>query len=228
MIQEMRKANLIKLIQEAGGKNTQLAAKTGMDASYISQMKNGTRAIGEKTARNIERSLELNEGWLDQQHDSEAATITQLIPKKNNNVVTVAMLGAKASQGTGISADLVDHDQVVRTIETTKSWLNLVLPPFSGADNLRIITGLGMSMRPLYNDGDLLWCDTGIRTLDQDAVYALRANGELFIKHVRRNPANNTIELISENKTYGTMVISDKDDFQVIGKILGVLNFNKF
>ncbi len=64
-----RLANLRRLISESGA-TKDFVQRTGgrWTASYISQIAgpNPTRAISEKTAREIETALKLPEGWLDQ------------------------------------------------------------------------------------------------------------------------------------------------------------------
>lgn len=222
-MEETRKNNLIDLIKKAGSQS-KLSKQIDLDAGYISQMKNGTRQMGEKTARKIEESLGLENGYMDSYMKGAFIPLTE----NTSGTIKIPMLSATASMGSGISDSGIDHDKMVRTIETTKEWLNLVLPSYSSDSNLRIITGLGLSMRGLYNDGDLLWCDTGTKVINHDAVYVLRVNGELFIKHVQRKPFNNTFELVSENRNYDKIIVTENDEFEVLGKILGALNFNRF
>lgn len=66
---ESRKENLKRLIEnQFEGSQVKFADTVGMAPSYISQMINGYRNIGEKTARKIEAAANLPNGWLD--HDN--------------------------------------------------------------------------------------------------------------------------------------------------------------
>lgn len=60
----IRRANLIALI-ETEGEIQRLAGRFGMNASYMSQIKNGTRQMGDSFARRIEKALGKPEGWMD-------------------------------------------------------------------------------------------------------------------------------------------------------------------
>ncbi len=70
-LQELRHANLLRLINEAGGVK-KLAELSGRSHSQISQLKNRseyaegkTRAIGSRLARHLERVCGKPPGWLD-------------------------------------------------------------------------------------------------------------------------------------------------------------------
>lgn len=65
-IKDIRRENLLGLIREIGdGEIAELARKTGQDPSYLSQIKNGHRNLGNAAARNLEKALEKPKGWLD-------------------------------------------------------------------------------------------------------------------------------------------------------------------
>ena len=59
-----RQAHLLSLIEEAGSIEA-LSARLGMSPQYLSQLKNGTRGIGHRTARKIEKAAGLPEGAMD-------------------------------------------------------------------------------------------------------------------------------------------------------------------
>lgn len=72
---EARLHNLRSLISQWGGP-TVLAERVGWnETSSLSQMTgpNPTRTISEKTARRIEKALNLAHGWLDVEHNGEPA-----------------------------------------------------------------------------------------------------------------------------------------------------------
>lgn len=70
-INEMRRRKLRQLIQQHGSQRL-LASASGMDPSHISQIMTSKRNMGEKLAREVEKSLRLTPGWFDDGADSQA------------------------------------------------------------------------------------------------------------------------------------------------------------
>lgn len=60
----VRRANL-ELLKNESGSMTALADSLGRDQGQISKLVNGTLDMGDKLARDIEKKLELESGWLD-------------------------------------------------------------------------------------------------------------------------------------------------------------------
>lgn len=77
-ISEIRHANLLNLIEEAGGVS-RLAEKVDRSHSQISQLKNRSRhsksgeprEMGDDMARHIEQKFALRTGWMDSEHPIE-------------------------------------------------------------------------------------------------------------------------------------------------------------
>jgi len=69
-IKEIRRNNLELAIKKIGSA-AKLYAASGVSPSAISQMRSGTKNIGEKIARKIETALTLPVAWMDQAHDSQ-------------------------------------------------------------------------------------------------------------------------------------------------------------
>lgn len=67
---EIRKSNLRMLV---GRYETQyaFAAAANMNVQYLNQLLTGKRNLGEKTARKIEKSMNLDAGWLDRAMDAQ-------------------------------------------------------------------------------------------------------------------------------------------------------------
>ena len=85
-IDEIRRHNFMLLLKECGterGAAARLAALTGIAPALISQIKSAAphksgvaRGIGDVTARNLERGMQKEEGWMDRDH-SEATTMQE-------------------------------------------------------------------------------------------------------------------------------------------------------
>jgi hypothetical protein len=67
---DIRRRNARALAQKCGG-SAEFARRIDRDDSYVSQLigETPTRNIGARTARLIEKSFHLDEGWLDVDHD---------------------------------------------------------------------------------------------------------------------------------------------------------------
>lgn len=150
-------------------------------------------------------------------------------PNLPDSPLVIPRLAAEGSMGNGISATL-EHDEAIDSFETTRKWVKSRLSHATSIQNIRIITGLGDSMKGTFNHGDALFVDTGINEVKIDAVYALAYEDELFIKRVQRIPGGR-LKLISDNKQggYEPILIDHKDvkDFRVIGRVIGALNYNE-
>jgi transcriptional regulator with XRE-family HTH domain len=69
-IKKLRKQKLQAVIQRLGGA-AEIERKYDVSASYLSQLLNGFRDIGEKSARNIEQKLNLAPMFLDTSDDEQ-------------------------------------------------------------------------------------------------------------------------------------------------------------
>lgn len=75
-INDIRKLNLDRLIGNPGvhGRIAKFAHENDLDPSYISQLLNGHRNIGEKAAHTLEDKLKLPRGFLDRPLSEDAAS----------------------------------------------------------------------------------------------------------------------------------------------------------
>ena len=69
----IRKNNLIALVKDAGSKAA-LGRAYGIDPTFVSQITNGHRNMGEKTARKIEKGGGLMPGYMDILHTGDSTT----------------------------------------------------------------------------------------------------------------------------------------------------------
>lgn len=131
------------------------------------------------------------------------------------------------SGGMGAGVMLRDQPGQITGWKVTTEWANKNLPSNSGMKNLCVVTGFGDSMRGMFNSGDPLIVDTGVKSVDFDAVYFFRIGNEGFIKTLQRIPGDG-IRVISENKKYESWTITDKMDFEVFGRVLKVWRSEDF
>lgn len=120
-------------------------------------------------------------------------------------------------------AGLVLRDQpgLIRSWDVSPEWIQKNVRHHTGVQNLCIVTGFGDSMRPMYNPGDPLLVDRGVKSVDFDGVYFFRVEDEGFIKRLQRIPGQGLIA-ISENKAYRDWTLGPALEFEVLGRVLKV------
>lgn len=115
---EIRRANLILLIAQAGS-TTALADRSDASASYISQVKHGTRSkdgsqrnLGPKLARRLEAAMNKPTGWMDKEHplggeaeirDTGAAYSQELYHRLAKRIAEAVRAEAQAARADGMS-----------------------------------------------------------------------------------------------------------------------------
>lgn len=122
---------------------------------------------------------------------------------------------------------LRDQPGEIRSWDVSEEWLRKNVPTCSSPNNLAIVTGFGDSMRPLYNPGDPLLIDIGVKTVDFDAIYFFRVGDEGFIKRIQRIPGNGLVA-ISENRSYRDWTITGEMDFEVFGRVVKIWKGDDF
>jgi SOS-response transcriptional repressor LexA len=75
----VRRQNLLALEQEHRSL-AELERKTGVSASYLSQVKGGYREMGDRVARTIEGKLHLGDGWMDVPRTAERQSDSNVEP----------------------------------------------------------------------------------------------------------------------------------------------------
>lgn len=127
--------------------------------------------------------------------------------------------------GMGIGRPLPENDAVVDHMRLTEAWVRSMFPSLTSPANLAVVSAFGDSMRPTFDDGDLLLVDTGVGDIKIDAVYVLALGDELYIKRLQRRPDGNYL-MISDNKSYEPYVIQngERGKFSVKGRVLFAWN----
>jgi hypothetical protein len=114
---------------------------------------------------------------------------------------------------------LRDQPGVIRGWSVSTEWVAKNIRSHTGAANLVIVTGFGDSMKGMFNSGDPLVVDTGVKTVEYDAVYFFRVGEEGFIKRLQRIPGEG-LRVLSENKQYDAWTIKPNMDFEVFGRVV--------
>lgn len=153
---------------------------------------------------------------------SSAMTIN--IDSISEGFIDVPRFDAVAAMGDGATQQ--DHDNVVELVRINKQYLAR-RTSYTNPSNLAIITAVGDSMSPTFNEGDLLIIDTGVTTASSDAVYVISRNGALFIKRVMRLDGE-TLRVLSDNERYKDhhydVTPDTSEGFQIHGRVLMAWN----
>ena len=118
----------------------------------------------------------------------------------------------------------------IKSWTVDNDWLRRNVSNHTGAKNLCIVTGFGPSMRPMYNPGDPLLVDAGVKKCEEDAVFFFRWREHGFIKMLQRIPSADglIIRAKSKNPDYESFDMKIDGDFQVLAKVLTVWKSEQF
>lgn len=231
-INERRIASLRKIMGTMSQK--EFAEAHDLDASYLSQLLNGHRKLGEKAALNLELKIGLTAGMLTSP-PSESSThkapdnVVHLTARaaKDKNFVLIPHLDIAASMGHGKAAPYM-HIEVIRDMTVHLDWLRMQGLTFSKVDNLAIISGNGDSMTGTFADGDALLVDRGITEVKTDAIYVFTLDGDLYIKRLQRLTGGQ-LRMISDNPIYPPIIIdlSMIDRMHIQARVLLAWNAKK-
>ncbi len=119
---------------------------------------------------------------------------------------------------------LEDQPGLIKSWHVDENWLRLNVRNYTSVQNLCIVTGFGPSMKGMFNPGDPLLCDRGVRSVELDAVYFFRIEDHGFIKILQRIPTGKGVILRakSKNTDYEPFDITPDMDFEVLAKVLTI------
>ncbi|TAM15941.1 MAG: S24 family peptidase [Pandoraea sp.] len=196
------------------------------EKSYLSQLIGGKASFGERSARRLERDYGMGSGYLDRPFDSAIETQPPVIVA--DTTVYIPRFDTGGAMGNGL--ELRDQPGVIETLRVSQEWLSKNLRNYTSVENLVVVTGFGDSMRPMFNPGDPLIVDVGVRVVDYDAIYFFRVGDEGFIKRLQRIPTEHGLMLRakSENPSYDAWDITPRMPFEVFGRVLKVWRSEDF
>lgn len=200
----------------------------GKRPNQVSDLLSGKASFGEKVARSIEVAANLPLNWLDAIADGAQAVgpgsevIESVFNGRNRrkarpDELVIPQFNAGGAMGGGLV--LRDQPGVIQSWHVNQEWVRKNIKSNTGASNLCIVTGFGDSMKGMFNSGDPLVIDTGIKAVDYDAVYFFRVADEGFIKRLQRIPGEG-IRVLSENKKYDSWTVKPGMDFEVFGRVV--------
>ncbi|MNQ81171.1 helix-turn-helix transcriptional regulator [Pseudomonas sp. A-B-19] len=199
----------IQVLRDLMGEKTQkeFADQYNLDASYLSQLLNGHRSLGEKAAANLEAKIGLVEGTLTAPSVSMRAPTSRAPQTPENEIVqsNAEYLGpidvwddatpldddevyvpflkeVELSAGSGRTAVHQSHKQKLRFGKMTLRRQNVQ------ANEAVCVTVNGNSMEPVLPHGSTVGVDQGCTTITDGKMYALNHGGQLRVKTLYRLP----------------------------------------
>lgn len=212
---------------------------TGLSKSRLAQIIGDAEPFGEEAAEGLAGKLTLPLTWFSQTLPTikeanklgvaladVAVQIQEPVTNRTTSVVSderpqevaIPQYAVGGSMGKGLVLQ-GDQPGMIRNMVVTKEWAQKNLRSNTGLQNLCIVTGFGDSMKPLFNPGDPLIVDQGVKACEVDAVYFFRVGDEGFIKRLQRVPGEG-VWALSANKEYKDWLIQKGADFEVFGRVL--------
>jgi len=220
---------LKRLRMSKGLSQAKLAQAAGVTQSTIGNIESGIRGYGESIV-DIAAALGVTPDYLRLQ-SNETGLVAEVhhaadAPASYKNELVIRQFNTGGGMGRGFN--LQDQPPgLIKSWSVDHEWFRLNVPAHTGLKNLCIVTGFGASMRPMFNPGDPLLVDTGVKVIDHEGVYFFRVGDEGFIKLVQRVPEFDgpgiVLRVISKNPDYAPFDLSPKNPhFEVLGKVLTV------
>ncbi|EJP74625.1 S24 family peptidase [Campylobacter sp. FOBRC14] len=142
--------------------------------------------------------------------DGENNSDTVYVPFFKDGVVS-AGFGAE-------NDDMGDYDLLPFNPQDLRLMFNV-----SPRARLGIIPCFGNSMEPTIKETDLVvFCVDQIEAIE-GAIYVCRYDGELLVKRIKKRPS---LQLISDNKDYEPISMSEELPITIIGRVVGSYSIN--
>lgn len=205
---------------------TELSSRVGSSYQYWRDLLAGNKSFGEKAARNIEEKLSLVRGCLDMEDGLNRSKLRNNVvgigtasgPRNKPDELVIPQFKAGSTMQSGLLL-LRDQPGEIRGWAVNQEWVSKNLRSHTGVSNLCIVTGFGDSMKGMFNSGDPLVIDRGVKSVEYDGVYFFRVENEGFIKRLQRIPGEG-IRVLSENKKYESWTIKPGMDFEIFGRVV--------
>lgn len=189
-INQLRVAALRRLI--GGMQLREFADRYDLDASYLSQILNGHRNLGEKAAINLEEKLGLPAFALLYPRDE-----AELVPGPELPAFRRAPLKGIAQLGPDGFWDALDY---------ADGWIDIP----STDPNAYALRVRGDSMSPAIRDGWVVWCEPNREPVPGEYVMVRCTNGQQMVKELLFSN-NEHVSLMSINASYGRLTLPSKD-----------------
>lgn len=115
---------------------------------------------------------------------------------------------------------VVDQERELHRLAFRRQWLRQEnLDP----QHLVLVTARGDSMEPTISEGDLLLVDTSRPHVQDDAIYVLQVDGEVFAKRLQRDWTGG-VWVRSDSPQYEDQHITEQDaaELRIVGRVVWI------
>ena len=221
---DIRRANLRHIIDQAVARgdaknDTDFCIQHDLNQSYVSQVLNNKRTIGERSAKNIESKLSLSNGFLDQISALPSTGQPMIVTKEDhpNDFIWIDVVDISFSCGDGISIEY-HYDEIKESLPfMPEFFVKKGVKPH----NTKILVASGDSMENYIYDQDLFAIDVSDTEVKDGAIYAVYFENEAMLKQIFKEQGG-TLVLHSLNPKYKDrdrhVHANNGDGFRVIGR----------
>jgi len=188
--------------------------KEDQDLGPIFGRKKGAVSVWRK--QGVPPNIELMAATLLKQQKTAGAVKEMTGETNAGDFVRVPRYQVQASAGNGA---IVESEQIVDYLQFSGDWLRTSLGV--APDRLALISVIGDSMSPTYNDGDLILVDTANNRPKSDAVYVIQHEGFLWVKRLNFR-FDGSIHIISDNSRYPEQTITGEalERLKIVGRVM--------
>lgn len=219
-ISEIRKQNLRRIIDNAISKglaknDAEYCKKKDLEPSYISQLVNGHRNIGERSARNLEKKMGLNAGVLDQSLNTNQLdnniNLSQKILLKGDLIPVISWVAAGSfSNVETVLKDTEVNEWLPHNNDAGKNGYGLIVT--------------GYSMSPRFEPEDRIYVNPDFPVNDLKTgdlvIVACSGDTEATFKQLVIEGATKYLQPLNPN--WEEKVIKLTPDCRLVGKVVGM------
>lgn len=216
----IRTERVIERREAKGINQSELARRVGVSSQAIQKIESGeTKRSGYlvKIARELDTTPSYLEGETDDPGIDGIALPSASTLAEQLDAVLIREVDIRLSMGGGaLNEDL----PVTRMVPVSRGWLASVTD--ARAEDIVVVRGQGDSMVPTILDGDLIFINTGERTMrEQDRIWSLVYGDFGMVKRVRGLPGGQ-LEINSDNRAVSP-ITATPDEVYTIGRVFAIL-----
>lgn len=208
----IRKERLRAWIDEHGLNQAELAARLGVDRSYVTLLLRPDRYFGKRAGASIETKLGMPAGHLTNPGDDDAPVAEWSDPMRLAQdayaLVPYVVLSIKEGE---IDSEVAALPAIALPAAT------LAARGVKSRDDLRIVRAPDRSMEPGLLATDIVMVDTAQTDPEDGQVYALRAGGRIVLRRLFLR-ADGSIRLHPDNPAFPDEDVRPGDGFDVLGR----------
>lgn len=133
----------------------------------------------------------------------------------DDETISIPLLDVRGSCGGGSYPACESMTALIRMVRVTLEFIRKFAPS-ANLRGLHLVTATGDSMEPTIRAGDAILVDSTNTTITSDGIYAIQFENGIFIKRVQCQPVG--VILVSDNKLYSPIAVTDTSTLKVIGR----------